>query len=110
MDAYARQTALALGLIVALAVPAQTQQVRILEAAVQLAAETPLAAPQTNDSCSPAPCAETEQRQRPGRDATWVLVAVSAVVVLAVVLSDGVRRPEPDGRGPATPGQIQISN
>ena len=105
-----RETALAFGLIVALAVPAEAQQVRILEAAVKLAAETPLAAPQTDDTCSPWSCAHTERRQRPGRDATWILVAVSAVVVLAVVLSDGVRRPGPDGRGPATPGQIQILN
>lgn len=105
-----RQTALAFGLIVALAVPAEAQQVRILEAAVKLAAETPLAAPQTDNGCSPAPCTHKEWRQRPSRDATSVLVAVSAVVVLAVVLSDGVRRPEPDGRRSATPGQIQISN
>ena len=38
------------------------------------------------------------------------VVAVSAVVAVAVVMSDGVRRPEPDGYGPATPGRIQISN
>ena len=106
-----RPTALAFALIVALAVPAEAQQVRILEAAVKLAAETPLAVPQTDNGCLPAPtCAHAERRQRPGRGATWALLAVSAVVVVAVVMSDGVRRPEPDGYGPAPPRRIQISN
>ena len=111
MEVCLRQTALAFALIVALAVPAEAQQVRILEAAVKLAAETPLAAPQTDNGCSPAPtCAHAERQQRPGRDATWALLAISAAVVVAVVMSDGVRRPEPDGYGLATPGRIQISN
>ena len=105
-----RQTALAFALIVAMAVPAEAQQVRILEAAVKLAAETPLAAPQTDNGCSPAPCTRKEWRQRPGRGATWALVAVGAAVVLAVVASDGVRRPQSDVHGPGTPAQIQISN
>ena len=110
MEVCLRQAALAFALIVALAVPAEAQQVRILEAAVKLAAETPLASPQTDNGCSPAPCTHKEWRQRPGRGATWILVAVGDAVVLAVVASDGVRRPEPDGHGPATPGRIQISN
>lgn len=106
-----RKTALAYALTITLAVPAEAQRVRILQVAVKLAAQTPLAAPQTDSGCSPTPtCAHAERQQRPGRGATWILVAVSAAVVLAVVASDRASRPEPDGRGPATPARIQISN
>ena len=92
-----RGTVLILALSALLAGPAEAQQVRILEAAKTLAAETTLDVPQADDSCSPAPCTRDGGRQRPGRDATWVLLAVSAAVVVAVVMSDGVRRPQPYG-------------
>ena len=91
-----RGTALTLALIALLAVPAEAQQVRILEAAKKLAAETTLAVPQTDDTCAPGACVDTERRRwKLARDEMWFVLAVSAAVVVLVVMSDGVRRPEP---------------
>ena len=101
-----RQTALAFALIVALAVPAGAQEVRILDAAMKLAAETPLALPQTDGGGSPP----RSERRRSVRGSTWVYLAIGAAVVLAVVAADGARRPSSDGYGSAPPSPIPTSN